>query len=60
MEIFRAFLFSLALFAGLAVISVLVAVIMKLIYFLVHRNENKKEIKIETETAETNTPGKTV
>lgn len=60
METFRAFLFSLALFACLAVISILVAAIMKLIYALVHRNENKKDIKLEAKSADTNTPGKTV
>jgi hypothetical protein len=56
MGIFRAFLFSLGIFVGLAVISLLVACVMKLIYSIVHRTEKKIEIK----PAESGTSGGTV
>jgi sensor domain CHASE-containing protein len=56
MEIFRAFLFSLAIFAGLAIIAVLVAFIMKIIYSIVHRTEKK----IDAKPADSETAGRTV
>jgi len=43
MEILRAFIYSLAIFAGLAVIALLVAVIMMIIYAILHRSEKKNQ-----------------
>ena len=41
MEILRAFLYSLAIFAGLAVIALLVAGMMMMMYAIIHRGEKK-------------------
>ncbi len=41
MVAFKAFLFSLAVFAALAVISLIVAVIMRLMYTILHKNGKK-------------------
>jgi hypothetical protein len=43
MEILRGFLFSLAIFAGLAVISLLVAGIMMMMYSIIQRGEKKSQ-----------------
>jgi hypothetical protein len=58
MEVFRAFLYSAGIFAGLALIAVLVAAIMKLMYSLVHRNEKKNDNKSTPPPVDTATPGK--
>jgi hypothetical protein len=57
METLRAFLYSLAIFAALAVLALLVAVIMKLIYSLVHRSEKKKDGGAVAQSIDA-TPGK--
>jgi len=44
MEILRGFLFSLAIFAGLAVISLLVAGIMMMMYSMIQRGKKKSQI----------------
>ena len=43
MEILRGFLFSLAIFAGLAIISLLVAGIMMAMYSMIQRGEKKSQ-----------------
>lgn len=58
--VLHSLIYSVAIFAGLLVISIFVAAIMKLIYSVVHRSENKKDIKTETKSADAATPGKTV
>lgn len=58
METLRALLYSLAIFAGLAVIALLVAVIMKIMYSIVHRSEKKKESGTETKQTDAVIPGK--
>jgi hypothetical protein len=39
----RALLYALAVFGGLAVISLIVAAIMRLLYSILHKRENKGE-----------------
>jgi hypothetical protein len=58
METFRAFLFSLAIFAGLAVIAVLVAGMMKIMYSILHRTEKKKYSNSDAKPAAAGNPGK--
>jgi hypothetical protein len=43
MEVWRALLYAAIIFVTLGVISLIVAAIMKLIYSIVHRKENKSE-----------------
>jgi hypothetical protein len=58
MEIFRAFIFSMAVFFGLAVIAVLVACMMKVLYMIVHRKEKKIHGGKDTETVVAGISGK--
>ncbi len=43
MEALRALLYAVIVFVGLGIISIIVAAIMKLIYSIVHRKENKNQ-----------------
>jgi hypothetical protein len=58
METLRAFLYSTGIFIGLAVIAVLVALIMKLIYFIVHRSQKKNDGSMENTTTNAASPRK--
>jgi preprotein translocase subunit YajC len=58
MEILRAFLYSLAVFAGLAVIALLVAGMMMFMYFIIHRSEKKSGSGAEAKSAAAGTAGK--
>jgi|WetSurMetagenome_2_1015567.scaffolds.fasta_scaffold62301_3 hypothetical protein len=46
----RAFLYSLSVFAALAVISLIVAAIMRLMYAVLHKNVKKAEPENNTES----------
>ncbi len=46
MEALRALLYAVIIFISLGIISLIVAAIMKLLYFIVHRKENKTEDKL--------------
>jgi hypothetical protein len=58
MEILRAFLYSLAIFAGLAVIALLVAGMMMIMYSIIHRSEKKTAGGTEAKPAAAGTAGK--
>ena len=58
MEILRAFIYSLAVFAGLAVIALLVAGMMMIIYSILHRREKKNKGGIKATPAAAGTAGK--
>ncbi len=58
MEIFRAFLYALAIFAGLAVISLLVAGIMMIMYSFIHKSEKKTAGSVDAKPAAAGTAGK--
>jgi hypothetical protein len=57
MEIFRAFLYSLAIFALLAVIALVVAGIMMIMYAIIHKTE-KKTTGTDANAAAAGTVGK--
>ena len=50
MEILRAFLYSLAIFAGLTIIALLVAGIMMMMYSIIQRGEKKSQIAAAAKT----------
>ena len=58
MEILRAFLYSLAIFAGLAVIALLVAGMMMIMYSIIHRGKKKPMSGTEAKPAAAGTAGK--
>ena len=58
MEFFRAFLFSLGIFIGLAVIALLVAGLMKIIFSVVHRSEKKSNSATEAKLDAAGSAGK--
>jgi hypothetical protein len=58
MEILRAFLYSLAVFAGLAVIALLVAGMMMIMYSIIHRSEKKSGRGAEAKPAAARTAAK--
>ena len=49
MEALRALIYALIVFVSLGIISIVVAAIMKLIYSIVHRKENKNEPKVASQ-----------
>jgi hypothetical protein len=57
MEILRAFLYSLGIFAGLAVIALCVALMMIIVYSIIHRTEKKSNSNAETKPATTGKAG---
>jgi hypothetical protein len=50
MAALRALLYSLAVFAALAVISLMVAAIMRLMYAILHKSEKKAEAENKAES----------
>jgi hypothetical protein len=58
METLRAFLYSIGIFVSLAVIAILVAAIMKLMYIIVHRDNKKKESGAESGPSDLTSKGK--
>jgi uncharacterized protein (UPF0333 family) len=51
MQILRALLYSMGLFAGLALLSLLVAGIMMAMYAIIHKKENKTKVGAEAKAA---------
>ncbi len=58
MEIFRAFLYSLAIFAGLTIIALLVAGIMMMMYAIIHKSDKKTTGSTDAKPATAGTVGK--
>jgi hypothetical protein len=58
METLRAFLYSIGIFIGLAIMAALVALIMTILYLIVHRSRKKNEGSSENEPVDSASPGK--